>query len=68
MGEKSTIGFYYYVDDETLRRYQEKPLEQRLRWLYMGNLLRRSYPQRIVEIQDRFRHPAPEHPTEKDPT
>ena len=68
MNGKSMSGFYYYLDDETIRRYQEKSLEQRLRWLYMGNLLRRAYPPSIVEIQDRFRRPAEEFAREKDPT
>ena len=68
MDGKSTAGFYYYLDDETIRRYQEKSLVQRLRWLYMGNLLRHAYPRSIVEIQDRFRRPEPELPTEKDST
>ena len=64
MNGKATTGFYYYLDDDTILRYQEKSLEQRLRWLYMGNLLRHSYPRSIVEIQDRFRRPGPELPAE----
>jgi hypothetical protein len=63
-----TAGFCYHLDDETIRRYQEKSLEQRLCWLYMGNLLRRAYPRSIVEIQDGFRRPAEVLPTEKDAT
>ena len=67
MDGKSTVGFDYYLDDETIRRYQEKSLEQRLRWLYMGNLLRKSYPRSIVEIQEQFRHPEQELLKEKIP-
>ena len=66
MAGKSTTGFYYYLDDDTLRRYQEKSCGQRLRWLYMGNLLRHAYPQRIVEIQDSFRRPVETPPGEED--
>ena len=48
-------GFRYYLTDEQLRRYREKPLELRLAWLYQGNVLRRHLPREIVERQDRFR-------------
>lgn len=48
-------GFNYYLSKETIREYQEKPLELRLKWLYMGNILRMNYPKSIVRLQDRFR-------------
>ncbi len=38
-----------------IRRYGEKPVEMRLKWLYMGNLLRKGYAEKIVRIQDEFR-------------
>ncbi len=55
MKDPSPPGFEYYIDDETLRSYGKKPLVLRLRWLYMGNLLRRSYPREIVRLHERFR-------------
>lgn len=48
-------GFDYYLSKETIKRYEEKPLELRLKWLYQLNLLRMSYPRRIIELQDKFR-------------
>jgi hypothetical protein len=53
-------GFEYFVDDETLRSYGKKPLLLRLRWLYMGNLLRRSYPPEVLKLHQRFREGATE--------
>jgi len=52
---KRARGFSYTLSEETLRDYRKKPLELRLRWLYMGNLLRMSCSRRIRKIQDRFR-------------
>lgn len=48
-------GFKYYLTDEQLRRYREKPLELRLAWLYQGNVLRMHLPREIKERQDLFR-------------
>ncbi len=54
--KKSKIqGFDYYLSKETLEGYKVKPIELRLKWLYMGNLLRMSYKKDIVKIQDKFR-------------
>ncbi len=56
MIKKSKIkGFDYYLSDEVIRSYREKPLELRLKWLYMGNLLRKAYNKKVIEIQDKFR-------------
>ena len=52
---KTKKGFGYSFDEEILRGYQEKPIELRLKWLYMGNLLRMAYSKRIARIQDKFR-------------
>ncbi|MEW6102661.1 MAG: hypothetical protein AB1630_02390 [bacterium] len=52
---KEKEGFEYYLDDEVIERYKEKPYELRLKWLYFGSLLRKKYPKKIIEIQDRFR-------------
>lgn len=55
MQKDKTIGFDYYLDKETIQKYQEKPPELRLKWLYFGNLLRKQYPNEIIKIQDKFR-------------
>jgi len=56
MIKKSKIkGFDYYLSDEVIRSYREKPIELRLKWLYMGNLLRKAYDKKIIEIQDKYR-------------
>ena len=48
-------GFNYYLSKETIKRYQEKPVELRLKWLYLGNILRKKYPKNIISIQEKFR-------------
>ncbi len=48
-------GFDYHLSDEVIRSYREKPLELRLKWLYLGNLLRKAYNKKVIEIQDKFR-------------
>ncbi|KAF0121334.1 MAG: hypothetical protein FD151_1286 [bacterium] len=55
MRKSKTIGFDYYLSKEAIERYREKPIELRLKWLYMGNLLRKGYSKRVIELQDRFR-------------
>jgi len=55
MKKTKTLGFDYYLSKETIKGYEEKPLELRLEWLYQLNLLRKSYPERIVKLQDKFR-------------
>lgn len=48
-------GFNYYLDKERIRSYQGKSPELKLKWLYMGSLLRMSYPKDIIRLQDKFR-------------
>jgi hypothetical protein len=55
MKKSKAKGFDYYLTEETIERYKEKPPELRLKWLYMGNLLRMSYSKSVKEIQDKFR-------------
>ncbi len=55
MRKSKTHGFDYYLSKEAIERYREKPPELRLKWLYMGNLLRKSYSKDVIEIQDKFR-------------
>jgi hypothetical protein len=52
---EETRGFRYYLSDEQLRGYRDKPLELRLAWLYQGNVLCLHFPREIKERQDRFR-------------
>ena len=55
MRKSKTQGFDYYLSKEAIERYREKPPELRLKWLYMGNLLRKSYRKSVIKIQDRLR-------------
>lgn len=48
-------GFGYHLTLKKIREYQKIPIEKRLVWLYQGNLLRKSYPKRIIELQNKFR-------------
>jgi hypothetical protein len=48
-------GFSYRLSDEVLEAYQAKPLALRLKWLYMGNLLRKALPARTRKLHDEFR-------------
>lgn len=48
-------GFDYYLTKESIKKYQEKPLELRLAWLYMGNLLRKEYSKKLCKLQNKFR-------------
>lgn len=53
--KKKKKGFEYYLSEEVIAGYRTMPLELRLQWLYMGNLLRLGYDKKTIEIQDRFR-------------
>lgn len=55
MKKSKVKGFDYSLSEESIKSYQKKPLELRLKWLYMGNLLRKAYDKKIIEIQDKFR-------------
>lgn len=48
-------GFDYYLSKETIRKYQEKPIELQLEWLYLWNLFRKKYPENIIRLHNRFR-------------
>lgn len=48
-------GFDYFLSDEVIRDYMKKPIELRLKWLYMGNLLQKKYPKKIIELHNKFR-------------
>lgn len=55
MSDKRTFGFRYALTDEVIRNYQAKPIELRLQWLYMGNLLRMHLPESTRQLHDQFR-------------
>ncbi len=55
MKKSKTHGFNYCLTNEAIERYREKPPELRLKWLYMGNLLRKGYDKRVTRLHDRFR-------------
>lgn len=55
MRKSKVKGFDYCLSDETIKQYREKPIELRLKWLYMGNLLRKVYSKDVIKIQDKFR-------------
>ena len=48
-------GFSYYLSKEAIIKYQKMPVEKRLEWLYQLNFLRKGYPKKIIDIQDKFR-------------
>ncbi len=52
---KQNKGFNYYLSNQIIDDYQKKPLPLRLKWLYQGNLLRKNYPQQIINTQNQFR-------------
>lgn len=53
--DKEKKGFDYYLLHETIEEYRKIAPELRLKWLYMGNLLRKGYSKDIIKIQDNFR-------------
>ncbi|MEW6162680.1 MAG: hypothetical protein AB1606_05155 [Nitrospirota bacterium] len=55
MKKSKRQGFNYYLSKEAIERYREKPVELRLKWLYMGNLLRKGYSKSVIKIQNRLR-------------
>lgn len=55
MKKSKTQGFDYYLTKKAIERYREKPPDLRLKWLYMGKLLRKGYSKDVIEIQDKFR-------------
>jgi len=48
-------GFDYYLEEDILEGYRKMSLWLRLRWLFMGNKMRKYYPKKIIEIQEKFR-------------
>ncbi len=55
MKKSKTIGFTYHLRKTVIREYRKKPIALRLKWLYMGNLLRMGYPEEIKKLHDSFR-------------
>jgi hypothetical protein len=48
-------GFSYDVSKEQIDEYRSWPIERRLRWLFLGNRLRKLLPKKTIEIQEAFR-------------
>jgi len=48
-------GFEYYLEEDIIRDYSRWSAEEKLRWLFALNKLRKFYPKRIIEIQNKFR-------------
>ncbi|HLE08583.1 MAG TPA: hypothetical protein VI914_03005 [Thermodesulfobacteriota bacterium] len=55
MRKDKGCGFNYYLSREIIEDYKKKPPELKLKWLYAGNLLRKSCPERIIRLQNKFR-------------
>jgi hypothetical protein len=55
MMEEKRKGFAYYVSQEQIEEYRSWPMERRLQWLFLANKMRRSLPQRVIELQEAFR-------------
>lgn len=55
MKNKKKYGFDYYISKETLKDYKKKSPELKLKWLYMGNVLRQFYPEKIIRLHNIFR-------------
>ena len=52
---KEAKGFSYYVSQEQISDYRTWPLERRLKWLFLGNKMRKALSAKTIEIQDEFR-------------
>jgi hypothetical protein len=48
-------GFEYYIDKEKIREYRKWSVKEKLRWLSEWNYLRKYYPKKTIEIQEKFR-------------
>ena len=55
MMENKLTGYSYFVDQDRIEEYCKWTLERRLRWLYYGNKLRKSLPEKTIQLQERFR-------------
>lgn len=41
----------YSLTEEQIKRYLEMPLEKRLEWLYLGNLLRKIFCDEMIKCK-----------------
>ena len=48
-------GFTYFVSQEQIDEYRSWPIERRLKWLFLGNKLRKLLPEKTIAIQEAFR-------------
>jgi len=51
----SRKGFSYRVTERQIIEYRSWPITRRLQWLFSGNKLRKSLPDKTILIQDAFR-------------
>ena len=52
---KARKGFTYIVREEQIQEYSSWSIERRLKWLFAANKMRKSLPQKTIEIQEAFR-------------
>ena len=52
---KMRKGFEYYIEKEKIREYKKWSVKEKLRWLSEWNYLRKYYPRKTIEVQEKFR-------------
>ncbi len=55
MKDHSEHNSSYDLTEEQIKRYKDMPIEKRLEWLYLGNLLRKSFSEKIFDVHDKSR-------------
>jgi len=48
-------GFSYTVRREQIDEYRKWPLDRRLKWLLLGNKMRKCLPPKTIDLQEAFR-------------
>ena len=48
-------GFSYTVSREQIDEYRKWPLDRRLKWLLLGNKMRKCLPPKTIDLQEAFR-------------
>jgi len=51
----TTKGFSYTVSRKQILEYRTWPMERRLKWLLLGNNLRKDMPAKTIALQEKFR-------------
>ena len=55
MNDKLRGGFSYTVDREQIEEYRTWSIDRRMKWLLLANKMRKSLPQKTIELQEAFR-------------